>query len=679
MKIIDDIKKARDDAKQTYKDQELVKMVDDEFERRRTERMPDELQWMLNINFQNGNQYCDINGADCKIIQKTSLNDDYEQRQVFNKIASIVDTIQSGLNKVSPVMIVQSASAEQDDVNCAKVSTRVLRSAYEQLNALDKIKIGSAWCIPTGTVFYKSVWDSEAGEALSLSGESISEGDIDFCVVPPFEIFPDSCFVQELDDCTSIIHAKAMKVDAVYEKWSKKVKGEQVPAFAIGQTGLQGNQYSTATVQQAMLDDSVIVKEYYERPSKKYENGRHIITAGSTLLHSGELLYKNGKNGKKDFPFVKQVYILKAGYFWGESIVSRCIPVQRAYNAVINRKHEILNRQANSPLLTEKGSLSDETQLDEVNYPGAILEINPGMNPPKYMEVPRVTAELLTESERLDQQFTDISGVSELSRTSQAPAGLESGLALQILSEKDNSRLAVSADNVRKAVKAFAKQWLRLYKQYADTQRMAKITDESEVSTIWWDKSKLNSDDIIFETEDELNDSPAQRRMTAYNFLNAGLFLDPDTGRIDKASKAWLFEVLGVDSSGQLEDITVAHRKRAQKESLNLAEGAPAYFYDGIDDNEIHIETHIKFMISNEFNKYFSKDPKIYDLFNMHIKQHRDSLAMLTGQAQALQQVEQLTAENEQLQQELGAKEQSDMAIQGTEQEQENMLPQDIQ
>ena len=38
----------------------LAEMVNGELERRASERMPYELQWRLNINFEKGKQYCDI-------------------------------------------------------------------------------------------------------------------------------------------------------------------------------------------------------------------------------------------------------------------------------------------------------------------------------------------------------------------------------------------------------------------------------------------------------------------------------------------------------------------------------------------------------------------------------------------------------------------------------------------
>lgn len=108
------------------------------------------------------------------------------------------------------------------------------------------------------------------------------------------------------------------------------------------------------------MEDGVLVTEYYEMPSAEYKNGRLLITCGDMLLYEGELPYQTGENGERRAPFVRQVSLSRPGCFWGMSIIERCIPIQRAYNAVKNRKHEFLNRAAVGVLAVEEGSVDLE-------------------------------------------------------------------------------------------------------------------------------------------------------------------------------------------------------------------------------------------------------------------------------------------------------------------------------
>src|SRR5690606_6250917 len=68
--------------------QDIINFVKSEFERRKEERMPFELQWQLNTNFLLGNQYCDINMEMQAIVE---LEKDYywQERGVYNHIAPI--------------------------------------------------------------------------------------------------------------------------------------------------------------------------------------------------------------------------------------------------------------------------------------------------------------------------------------------------------------------------------------------------------------------------------------------------------------------------------------------------------------------------------------------------------------------------------------------------------------
>src|SRR5690606_461676 len=107
-------------------------------------------------------------------------------------------------------------------------------------------------------------------------------------------------------------------------------------------------------------------------------------------------------------------------------------------------------------------------------------------------------AEFANEEDRLLNEFILISGVSELSRNSEAPTGAGSGVALEILREQDETRLSLTAEHIRHAVLEQAKQWIRLYRQFVIGPRMDRlIGDGKDVFVTEWTKNDLTSDDII--------------------------------------------------------------------------------------------------------------------------------------------------------------------------------------
>ena len=110
---------------ETETEESLVDLVDKEFKRREEERRPFELQWQLNIAFAEGNQYCDINPATMAIEEIPKFYW-WEEREVINHIAPIVETRIAKLSRMRPILKARPGSDEQSDVRAAKVGSQLL-------------------------------------------------------------------------------------------------------------------------------------------------------------------------------------------------------------------------------------------------------------------------------------------------------------------------------------------------------------------------------------------------------------------------------------------------------------------------------------------------------------------------------------------------------------------------
>ena len=155
--------------------------------------------------------------------------------------------------------------------------------------------------------------------------------------------------------------------------------------------------------------------EKYEKPSVEFPKGRLITIAGDKLLYYGELPYYNAEQTTYFYPFVKQESQNSAGNFFGSSIIERLIPVQRAYNAVKNRKHEFMNRLSMGIMNVEDGSIDVEELAEDGLSPGKILVYRQGSNPPEMMEGISMPTEFNEEEDKLLNEFVVISGVSDVS------------------------------------------------------------------------------------------------------------------------------------------------------------------------------------------------------------------------------------------------------------------------
>lgn len=610
MKTAEKIKKTAKSEKDKFYEELLADIFAD-FRKRQEERRTLERQWQLDLEYLHGNQYCEITPRG--EVEEEEKSFYWQNRSVFNHIAPIIDSRVARLTRVKPVLSVRAAGAEESDVKNAKLATELLNSAYNRLNLGDAIAKTTGWSESCGTGFYFIGWNPDAGKLLGkANGKDVYESDIAVESVSPFEIYPDSLCFETIEDCESIIRARAVKAADVERLYGVTVDGGDVDAYG----SLVG------VAQKTVVHDSVLVLEKYERPSKDFPNGRLIVACEKSILYVGELPYVNGVEGRRTFPFVKQNSIDKAGCFFGTSMVDRLIPVQKAYNAVKNRKQEFLNRLTMGVVAVEDGSVDTDELAEEGLSPGKIIVYRQGSTPPSLMGMGAIPSDLSREEERLLNEFILLSGVSEFSRSTDVAAGT-SGVALQLLIDQEDARLNSVTENVREAVKEFAKQIIRLFKQFASSTRLLRTAGEhGKVEIYYFNASDLGSDDVVFDTESELAFTPAQKKSAVYELLNTGLLSD-ESGKISERTKAKVLEILGFGSIDNTLDIEGLHLNKAAEE--NISGFKESVDVDDYDDHKLHIAEHTRFLLSSE-SEAMRKDERRKKNALEHLRLHKLAL-----------------------------------------------------
>ena len=621
-------------SNQTNKEQvfeeDLVKEVLDDFKTRQQERKSFETQWELNMNFLMGNQYCSIGPSG--EVEEYDKQFYWQEREVYNHIAPIIESRLAKLINMKPTMTVVPASGDERDVKTAKISKKIVNAVYNKLCVSGVISEANNWSEVCGTSFYKVSWNP--GKGTILKGDEtgkVCSGEVEVTVCPPFEIYPESSSCSDIDNCKSIIHARAYHVDEIKSIWGVDVKGEDINVFsldnvtAIGGYGYFGN---TSKVTSGVRKNYAVVIEKYEMPTVEFPNGRLIIVAGDKLVYLGELPYFNGNDGERCFPFIRQACIEQPGCFWGSSIIERLIPVQRSFNTLKNRKHEFMNRLSMGVLTVEDGSIDTENLEDDGLSPGKVLVYRQGATPPRFMNFDRVPVDFAAEENMLLNEFTYISGVSDLLRNSLSSYSNMSGVALQVLVEQDDTRISITAEKIREAIKTMAKHVLRLYRQFATVPRLSKIVgDNGEIEVFYFNASDISSDDIVFETTNEVGETVAQKRSMVFDLLNAGLLHD-ENGKLSNRMRVKALDLLGFGVWENAQDINELHLKKASSENLKFLKGETKIEPLEVDDHDIHISEHTALMLGNEFAKKAERNEKLTEIVLKHIRAHKQMKAM---------------------------------------------------
>lgn len=602
----------------------LAEEVREDYENRRAARRELENKWRLNLNFLSGKQFTGITSAGDVDEEQPSFY--WQSRNVFNHILPVYDARLCKLAKIRPVMSVRSATDDNADLKTAELTSKILNATCSRLDADKIISSATAFSEAVGTVFYEVGWNPDAGLEVGFdeNGKHVCEGDTYVSVVSPFEIFPDSLSRENVEDCDSIIRARIVKTSRIYEIYGVNVC-EETSLFAA------------SAPEKTVERGQVTLIERYEKPSDKYPRGRIVTVAGGELLAVEEFPYENGGEGKRTYPFIKQTSNGLPGCFFGSGVVERLIPVQRAYNAVKNRKTEFLNRISMGVLTVEDGSADVDALIEEGIQPGKVIVYRQGARPPEMMEAESLPSDFEKEEEKLLEEFSTLGGVNEVSKNYKSSLGVTSATGLQLLLEQEDDRLLVSAENIRRAVRETGRHLIRLFRQFTVMPRLMRVAGEGgKAEIVYFSKSDFTSDDVVFETENELSFSPSQRRSSIFDLVKSGLLNNAD-GTIDENVRNKLLQLLGFSNVGGAVSLKALNVKRAQEENVNAdKEELKAEVYD---DHRIHIDEHIRFLVGREYVKCGNGD-RIKENILRHIAEHESLLSSVPDNADEPQRSE---------------------------------------
>ena len=634
-----------EDGKALFKE-DIIQRVLEDLEKRKTERNPLEQQWTLNANFLVGNQYCDINPYRGNIEQIEPVYD-WLERERFNQIAPLVETRVANLRKINHMMKVKPATNELDDYAKAEISTSVLQHTQKSSDFESKKNTMINWNELTGNCFWLSWWDKDKGEKYAVeqildvdeNGNEKREetayfqGDLEYGLITPYEVYPESIFKQTVEAQRSIILEQVKTVDDIYDLYGIKVEGSNVETFEltpVGSGGGFGYENTTVTIGHRTMDDAEKVITYFEKPSKHKPNGQMIIIVGDEhLVYYGDLPYSR-------IPIVQSVCIEVAGQFFGKSAIERMIPIQRAYNGCVNRIHEYIKRIAIGSFVAEEGSINVEEFEAEGQAPGKLVIYAQGTNAPTPIQIGQLPAEIMQERYNLKQDMEYAAGVSQLMVYGQAPSGVTSGKALDNLMEIDNTRLSLTGDNIRNATRKLSIMWLEIYKKYATTHRIINYVGGNNIGkAIIWSNEDINSYDVDYVTENELLMSEDTQKQRFFDAYNMGLFTDKN-GVIPTRVKQKALEYMKCGNYTEIMSIDQLQIQSAQRENVFFENGVIPEISD-FDEHEIHIEEHLRYVLQMDFQLLKHKKPEYAEALENHLRQHKDAVAMEEQQAMMAQ------------------------------------------
>ena len=620
------------DGAPLYKDNIIAK-IKEELERRKQERLPLENQWKLNANFLVGNQYCDINVYRNEVEQVENTDNGLE-RVTFNNIAPLVETRIANLNKISFTMKVKPRTNEIDDYAKAEVSTAILQYLQKNTDLSSKLKTLIHWNEICGNAFWLTWWDANKGNEIgreiitiedangvSTKEKAYYEGDIDYGLITPYEVFPESIYKQTVEAQRSIIIQQVMSVDEIEDLYGIKVEGKQVETFELTPVGCDmGSSWAVDRATMAMgvrtVENSEKVITYFEKPTKKKPDGvMAIIVGDDNLVYYGELPYGR-------IPIVQVVCREVAGQFFGKSVIEDLIPRQIAYNGVVSRIHEHIKRIAIGEYFVEEGSIDIEDFEQNGLTSGSLLVYKAGSQVPIRVPNSAIPSELMSERMVLKNEMEYVAGTSQLMVNGATPSGVTSGTAIENLIEIDSTRMSLTGDNIREGEKKLSIIWLEMYKRFAHTSRVVNCVGINSIGdALVWSGEDINSFDVEFTVENELMMSEEARNQKFMQSYQMGLFTD-ENGRIPEKFKHKALECMKLGNYTELMSMQTLHIQDAQRENKFFEKGVIPEIKE-LDNHTIHLEEHMRYYLDMRYQLLKNKKPDYAKAFENHLMMHK--------------------------------------------------------
>lgn len=447
-------------------------------------RIAHEGVWMTNTAYLLGfdSVYYDTTNRQFRSIDGATGIGLRRNRVFENLVLPAVQNRQARLCKQAPKFEVRPEDNSNEAKEAARLGREVLLQLWDDCEINLKRLPLTMWLQQCGHSYMHVCFDDELGAPLMdpQTGDFMGyEGKIVVEPVSAFEVFADP-LATTLDEAQWVVRAKVRKLDYFRTRYPERgalVKSEGAWLLSIQyEQRIQSltNSGLSSGNSSVQMENAAIELSYYERRSRKYPNGRHVIVANGVVLKDSELPIG-------EIPYAKFDDVLIAGKYYSEATITHARPLQDQYNRTLTRRAKWTNQLLAGKFIAARGHALAPEALDDAS--GEVVEFDPvpGAMPPTAMPTPVIPSYAYTETDQLKKSFYDIFGLSEVSRGQLPSAGIPA-VGMQLLIEQDETRVGIEVEQHEHAYARLGSLMLLYAAKYFKTDR--KLTEKSANSEL---------------------------------------------------------------------------------------------------------------------------------------------------------------------------------------------------
>lgn len=524
--------------------------------------------------------------------------------------------------KNPPRYDVRPNSLDEEDKEAAKLGIDVINMVWdkEKINR-KRIDLGM-WLQECGHAYMKVSFDDQKGEPIvdPISGEIVGfEGDVRVDVCSAFECFPDP-LAKTLEECGKFAQAKVRKLEYFREHYPEAghLVKEEGAWLLSAQYEMRINTLNTVGPMSSgtseQMKNAAIEISYYEKRSKKYPKGRHVVVANGVLLKNSDLPYG-------EIPFSKFDDVVIGGKYYSESIITHGRPLQEQYNRVLNKRAEWTNKLLAGKIIAAKGH---GLQPQSLNNRTEVVEYDPVPNAsePHAMDMPVMPSYAYSEGDTIKKDLYEIYGSSDVSR-GQLPSASIPAKGLEILLEADETRLGIEVEQHEHAYARLGQLILKCAgENYTMDRKLKKRKTQGgyEIRSFTGEDLKRNYDVTVIRGS-TLPNNKVVKRQEILNLFSQGLLGNPQ----DPSTREQLLGMLEYGDIGQVWEDYHLDTQQIQETIKMIEQEVPAPV-NRLDNHQMHVVWKNRYRKSDKFN---TLTPFAQELLEADIQAHLDEAVKL--------------------------------------------------
>jgi len=545
----------------------------------------------MNMAFVAGEQNVKWVGGDASRLVEMDSDAESRLTSQHNICIKIARTEMAKILKARPVPTALPVTDSQDDMYAARIVDAYFMDLQDVWKFERRLRNAMYWMVTTGNVWFKWYW--AAGEAR-------------MAVVSPFDVYVDP-YARTMLDARWLIHSQFMEVEAA-KKMFANAKGADTDH--IVETGTDTLSSLEARLFSNFGDGTwnlpgCTVNEYWEPPCDGGE-GKYVAFTDSGIIYEGRFPYAHGR-----MPFTHAGNIERTNSKYHASVIDFVRPLQIELNRVESQIIE--NRNISNGILFQPAEV--ELSQPVTGSPRQIIKWTgpPELNPQNWFVTPNtLPAWVGGEPERIKGNAQDIIAQHEVSNAG-VPGRVESGQAIQLLQETDDTVVTGAIHSVEEAVSDGFLMAAFLWKQYGSKERMVRAYDKDGMIAV----QTLKKDHISLDMRVRVQTTTGLPQTTA--------------GKWDRVLNLVQYKLIDpvhalklLDLSNEDPDLSPGSqdRRNAYTENKLILNGEVVKAFPW-DDHDIHLEELDKWRKTEEYRRASQLDPSVEQRASFHEEQHK--------------------------------------------------------